>query len=111
MIQKALEFYQTRQGNCAQAVIHAWNSQTKNPLPLEDFQTYGHGKAPEGVCGALYAAQKVLPLQNTLLIEFQQKTQGLCKCKDIRAQRALACAECVKLATQIIEKYQQGGKS
>ncbi len=86
--------------NCAQSIISAFKdkfSLSEDVVKL--FADYGGGRAPEGVCGAFYAAkylfqdislEKVKICQNALLSK-----AGSLKCKEIRSLGRLTCLGCV----------------
>lgn len=47
--------------NCAQSVISAFKEKLDlNTETIELFRAYGAGRAPDGLCGALYAAKYIL---------------------------------------------------
>ena len=109
---KAKELYMGLNGNkkhnCAQAVIAGF----KDKFSLEDelvasFAGYGGGKAPEGCCGALYAAQHVLKSASSEEIEKCNeafiKAAGSNKCREIRSMKKLVCLGCVEKAAEFLE--------
>ena len=110
---KAKELYLGLNGkkkhNCAQAVIAGF----KDKFSLEDelvatFAAYGGGKAPEGCCGALYAAQQILKNESAAEIEKCNaefiKSAGSSKCKEIRSMKKLSCVGCVETGAEILER-------
>lgn len=103
----ASEFYMNRRGNCAQAVINAWQEKTSQDNTLiEDMGTCGNGKAPNGLCGAVYAAKHVLDYEaaEKLLNDFSEITGGFLKCREIRSAKALKCRECVETAAELLHQ-------
>jgi len=104
----AQEYHRLRRGNCAQSVAFAWN--TKNPglgKTEADFTGCGGGRAPGGLCGALYAACELggADATETITRGFAEKTGGKLTCKDIRAAKMLTCNDCVGLASELTEKF------
>ena len=48
--------------NCAQSVLHAWREVVGDTtLAVSDLKPAGAGRAPEGLCGAVYAACLLAP--------------------------------------------------
>ena len=91
--------------NCAQAVLKAYAS----PIGLGDscldrFSRFGSGRAPEGECGALFAAKAILQDHSA-----KQKTEeefvhaaGSKNCRDIRKSRRFTCEQCVQTAADAV---------
>lgn len=103
---KASDYYKNRKGNCAQAVAAAWKEHSGNDdLSVEEFKQFGHGKAPEGLCGALYTACVFAgeDKDGTIKQRFAEETGGHVQCKEIRQDVKLSCAECVNLAASLLE--------
>jgi hypothetical protein len=103
-----------RRHNCAQAVIAGFKEEfsLSNDL-VAKFAAHGGGKAPEGYCGALYAAQYILKNKNPSEIEKSGdvfiKAAGSTKCKEIRSMKKLSCLSCVEMAAEIIENIGDNG--
>lgn len=103
----ATEYYKSRQGNCAQSIAVAWAVKSSEDLIIkEQFVQYGSGKAPEGMCGALYAACS-LAGDNYEVVkdEFATFSAGHISCKDIRKAKQLPCIKCVEVAAKLLEKH------
>lgn len=110
MPKKARDFFHDpiHHYNCAQAILKAF--QEKYNLPdkiIIDFAKYGGGRAPEGLCGALYAANYLIlnipalsqhspKLYQTLCAAFSAKASAI-TCKEIRKAKQLSCEGCVDL--------------
>lgn len=90
-----------RRFNCAQSVAAGASREDL----LEEFSTKGGGRAPEGLCGALYAALELLPAEKrpAAMAEFQNKA-GSTLCREIKAGTGFTCAECVALAEKLLKK-------
>lgn len=104
----ASEFYRNRQGNCAQAVAAAWQRKTAlNEVPDEVFADCGHGKAPDGLCGALYAAHCMIDKESAgkLDVRFREVSGGHTKCRDIRGSGKLSCVGCVEVAAGLLDEH------
>lgn len=95
--------------NCSRAVAQAF----KDKFSLSDefilsLAFMGFGKAPGGVCGALYAVKTILQqVGNDKNIEtdklFSEYT-GSKYCADIRQMKKVSCVGCVKKAASILDK-------
>ena len=107
MKESATEHFNTRRGNCAQAVALAWKDK-KQPESdhHERFAEFGHGKAPEGTCGALHAACEIAgeSLTETLKEKFSQRAAGHTACREIRRNRIMRCADCVATAAGLLDE-------
>jgi len=91
--------------NCAQAVLKAYAS----PLGLgegciERFSQFGGGRAPEGQCGALFAAKALVhepaakqKIEAEFLLAAGSKT-----CREIRKRRGFTCEQCVQTASDLV---------
>lgn len=90
-----------RRYNCAQSV--AAGAGREDLIPA--MAAMGGGRAPEGICGALYAALQLLPeeKQAAAMAEFQN-TAGSMLCREIKSGTVFSCAECVALAEQLLKK-------
>lgn len=89
--------------NCAQAVAAGFGEETL----AEAMSVCGGGKAPGGLCGALYAALQLVPEENhaSLIREFAGSA-GSELCREIKAGTPVfPCLECVRCAADLVEKY------
>lgn len=102
----AQSYYAGRRGNCAQAVAAAWIAVTGlETVSVAELSAYGRGKAPGGLCGAVYAARLCAPEHGeTILSAFASRTAGHVSCRAIRENRAADCVNCVGFAAEILEK-------
>lgn len=90
--------------NCAQAIVCGYGER----FGIDDelvvsFKAYGGGRAPEGKCGAVYAAEYVLEQLGhrdkvEALMSLFEKEAGSTKCRDIRHLKKLSCLGCVQEA-------------
>lgn len=103
----ATEHYTSRRGNCAQAVALAWKDKKQPESEHHSlFSGCGYGRAPEGVCGAVYAASELAGehLKETLKEKFSQQAGGHTACREIRRNRIMPCTECVATAAGLLEE-------
>lgn len=102
-IQQALDNYTGQAGqrlNCAQAVAAAFG---KDP---QAFASCGGGQAPDGWCGAAYAAAHLTGNPEAIRSVFHQLA-GAVTCKAIRQARQLPCPGCVETAARLAKEHQQ----
>ena len=107
MREKALRHFRQGKGyNCAQTV---YNSQRKHG-PVDETKLFelggaGGGRAPDGLCGALYAAKLNLPSERKAEIRARfEAVGGSVRCREIRKARQLSCQDCVAEAADYLEK-------
>jgi hypothetical protein len=107
MTATALFFYKQKGVNCAQAIAKAWQQISGQKEELADQMSMcGHGKAPQGLCGALYAAQIISGKESAAKIasRFAEAADGSITCREIRSGKKLSCPECVKLAGTLLDE-------
>jgi len=95
---KAVEIYTRipKTHNCAQATAEGCG---RHDL-VEPLKTCGGGRAPEGFCGALYAALMMNPPErHASMIEAFHAAVGSNYCQEIKAVGTVPCARCVEIAT------------
>ncbi len=88
--------------SCAQTVYAAYASSA--PDALAEMAANSGGRAPDNMCGALYAALKILPegRRDAAKAEFA-KLAGSTKCREIKTQFGTPCPKCVEIAADILE--------
>ncbi|MCU4175775.1 hypothetical protein [Carboxylicivirga sp. N1Y90] len=85
--------------NCAQVLVYKWCEQNRiSDLKVSDLMGLGSGRAPEGMCGALYAAQRIFSedqtTQNVLKEKFANEF-GSFGCDAIRSNKDIDCQTCI----------------
>ena len=95
--------------NCAQAIVQAFKDEYALPEGVvEKFAVYGGGRAPEGVCGSLYAARIIFGNERPENIQACEAAllakAGSIKCREIRAANKLSCVGCVETIARQLEK-------
>ena len=91
--------------NCAQSMLKAFQTQLNiSEETIAEFRRYGGGRAPEGICGALYAADYLLKQQgkNSIQEEFRQKA-GAVMCRELKKSKTL-CEWRVNIADELLEE-------
>lgn len=100
-VKKARNHFLGKEGcprfNCGQAVL-AGCSQPE--ADIKTFANYGGGQAPEGWCGAAYAAAHILKDKKSVATFFLEEA-GAVTCREIRSLRKLSCIGCVEKATEL----------
>ncbi|MBR0599953.1 C-GCAxxG-C-C family protein [Sinanaerobacter chloroacetimidivorans] len=94
--------------NCAQSVIHVFQDKFHiEKDAVASFKSYGGGRAPEGVCGAYYAAkyalERIAPEKTEELKDFFIKHAGSVICKEIKAEKKLPCLGCVEKSAEFLK--------
>jgi len=93
--------------NCAQAVLYAWREVTGDTtIALAELKSFGGGRAPGGICGALHAACAVAPDQTESLKRKFAAQLGSLYCKELRAAKVHSCETCVIQATELLAQSQ-----
>ena len=89
--------------NCAQSVRYAWREVSGDTvLTVADLKPFGAGQAPDGLCGALYAACQLAPNRSEELKAAFAARLGSVHCKEIRAAKKHPCADCVAEAAELL---------
>ncbi len=105
---RALKYFQNG-FNCAQATEKAYQEEMgfEDQSRIDDLFTSGRGRAEDGICGALFAAKRILEDEP----EMAQQVEDLFKkyiksvvCWEIRAVDKYSCHVCVDLTCQLLEK-------
>jgi len=102
-VEKAL-LARTNHFNCAQSVLLGW----KDVYPvtdqkITDAKACGGGRAPGGLCGALWAALELVPdpeKQERIKNGFFNAAKSL-YCNEIKGN-TVPCNECVKIAVELV---------
>lgn len=106
---KASDFFRKEDKlNCAQAVLKYYEThKSVTPDVIADFKSYGGGRAPEGLCGALYAAKHVFGDEDKTCKaeEVFIEAAGSVNCREIRKANKLSCTACVDLAGECLKKH------
>jgi hypothetical protein len=100
--EQAVAFYtqKPKQYNCAQAVAKAFD---RNDL-VETLKSCGGGKAPEGLCGALYTAMLLAGEERDDVVKEKFLEEiGHLECKVIRKNGQVTCTDCVRRSAEIVE--------
>ena len=103
------KFHADKRGNCAMSVAYGYaratgKSEEEAVKAAEMFRAFGGGKAPDGLCGALYAAKMMQPDHAESIEDvFKRGAQGCTKCQEIRPNKIIPCNRCVELAGEALD--------
>jgi hypothetical protein len=91
--------------NCAQSVLKGFQEEFKiSDQEIEEYRALGGGRAEGGICGAVFAAERLL-LQagkKSVIEDFRQQAGGLL-CTEIK-EKNFTCAQLVRMADELVEK-------
>jgi hypothetical protein len=110
---KAVDSYTGKNGirlNCAQSVARAAKDEYGvSETEIETLKAFSGGCAPEGMCGAIYAAHWLIARKSSEAAEEAVNTFneaiGETRCREIRSARKRSCMDCVAEAAFLAEKY------
>ncbi len=91
--------------NCAQAILKGFQKEFGiSDHEIEEYRAWGGGRAEGGMCGALFAAERLLRQigKESVIEDFRKKT-GSVLCSDIK-EKQFTCAEYVRIADELVEK-------
>jgi len=94
--------------NCAQAILKGFQEQFNiSDMEIDEYRAWGGGRAEGGVCGALFAAERLLNqvCEKSVSQEFRESA-GNILCSDIK-KTSVACVECVRIADELVQKSLQ----
>lgn len=92
--------------NCAQAILKGFQAEFGiAEEEIEEYRAWGGGRARDGICGALFAADRLLHQIGKASVseEFKMKA-GSILCSEIKGNRLQTCIACVQIADELVEK-------
>ena len=108
MIEKAVDCFNKNPNryNCATDIILAFKGKIFIDKDFAEFKSMGYGRAPEGICGALFAVKYLLkdPKDKKYAEDYFQDEAGSLECRKIRKLKKLTCVGCVETAAHILEE-------
>jgi hypothetical protein len=90
--------------NCAQSILKGFQQELNvSQEKIDSFRALGGGRAPEGLCGALFSADALLAEQGKPSIrkEFAEKV-GEITCRGIKTGTKTSCSRCVQIADELV---------
>lgn len=118
-LEKAVSSFTGQNGvrmNCAQSVLNGFKEEFNiSDGKIAEFQKYGGGRAPGGLCGAFYAAKTILEKNNgeEKLKELEKEFMncaGSTKCREIKMGRGLSCQGCVEKSSKFLDSVLKSSK-
>jgi len=110
IIKKVKRFFHGIEGyNCAQAVIKIHDHTDTLEHVIEELNTKGGGRAPHGMCGALYGALEMAEGTNKkqyIKNEFI-KQNGAETCRELKRIHHTPCSQCVESACRLLEETEK----
>lgn len=86
--------------NCAQAVVEGGGG---SPEQIAEMAACGGGRAPGGLCGALYGALVLCPEKAESIKAAFAREAGALTCREIKTAAQTPCPLCVEAAAKIVE--------
>lgn len=100
-------YFHTQPGNlnCAQSVLKGFQKEFSiSDLEIEEYRAWGGGRADGGVCGALFAAERLLrQIGKESVTEEFRKLAGGDLCSELK-EKQFTCAEYVRMADELVQK-------
>ncbi|MCK9155405.1 MAG: redox-active protein [Paludibacteraceae bacterium] len=92
--------------NCAQSVLKGFQKDFSiSDETIAEFRAWGGGRAKDGKCGALFAANYLMDkIGKDHLDDAFKAHVSYIKCADIKGNKASSCANCVHVADELISK-------
>lgn len=85
--------------NCAQAIAHAFGRDDLS----DEMRGCGLGRAPDGLCGALFCAMKIAgPNKADAIAEKFERELGDRRCAELKRVRRVPCTDCISCAADIL---------
>lgn len=91
--------------NCAQAILKGFQKEFDiTDQEIEEYRAWGGGRAEGGMCGALFAAERLLRQigKKSVVEEFNKKAGGLL-CSEIK-EKQFTCTKYVRIADELVQK-------
>ena len=91
--------------NCAQSILKGFQAEFQiSDETVGAFRSFGGGRAENGLCGALYAANYLMEKtgKGALNASFAKKTMSE-KCREIKKNKLCSCEACVRIADELVE--------
>lgn len=91
--------------NCAQAVANKYKDYYSDKDIVSSYAPYVGGRAPGGLCGALFAAKEAVPDHAEEIENEFVRICGASTCRQIKAENKTPCQVCVDTADCLVEKF------
>ena len=94
--------------NCAQSVLKGFQKEFNiTETEIENFRAWGGGRAEGGICGAVFAADRILSQigKESIAGDFRIKAGGFL-CTELK-DKGFSCSEYVLMADELLTKQIQ----
>lgn len=101
--EKSLALFRTppHNYNCAQTIAAGFGREDL----IESLKPCGGGRAPEGLCGAIYAATELAPPERrAAMLEAFRAKNGAVTCRSLKQEFRVPCPQCVAVAGELLEQ-------
>ena len=89
--------------SCAQTVFAAFSDGAPDEELMREMLANSGGRAPENMCGALFAAVSLRPDKAEEIKKRFAEKAGSTRCQELKSVHKTPCAECVRIAAQTLE--------
>lgn len=89
--------------SCAQTVLAAFSDGVPDEALMREMLANSGGRAPENMCGALYAAVSLRPDKAEEIKKRFVAEAGSTRCQDLKLVHKTPCAQCVRIAASALE--------
>lgn len=107
-VEKSKRFFHGEEGyNCAQAVAAAFSHIFNDDKSfIEKLQSSGGGRAKDGLCGALFAAEVIAADKDKIAVIHQRFLDevGAVTCREIKREKHVPCIICVETAARLLDE-------
>jgi len=91
--------------NCAQCILKGFQKEFDiSDIEIEEYRAWGGGRAEGGICGALFAAERLLKQagKKSIIDDFRNNAGGIL-CSEIK-DKQFTCTEYVRMIDELIIK-------
>lgn len=102
---KSIEYFHVapENFNCAQSILKGFQEEFNlSEEEIETYRAWGGGRAENGVCGALFAAKRLIDKDKSILEKSFFENMGSIYCRELKKNKE-RCEDCVMLADRLVE--------
>lgn len=89
--------------SCAQTILAAFSDGAPDEELMCEMLANSGGRAPENMCGALFAAVSLRPDKSEEIKKRFVEKAGSTRCQELKSVHKTPCAECVRIAASTLE--------
>ena len=98
----ALDYFLGKDGkeryNCAQSLLAVFDDK---PHDLSSYSSAGGGSAPQGLCGAIYAAKIIAGEHSEDILKKIKNELGFLTCAELKSNK-VSCLKCIEKTVEIL---------